>query len=442
MAIDPKIKLVLDMPQMQLAAPPPDVTAAMVREATNALRPPVTPVPIHATRELDVQGAAGRLRARLYLPVVSSDLALVVFFHGGGFVLCDLETHDNLCRTLANESGCAVVAVDYRLAPETRFPGPLEDCYAALRDLVARAHELGIDPERVAVAGDSAGANLAAAVCFLARERGGPAIRYQVLLCPCLDATCNSTSMHEFAEGYMLSRGLMQWFWECYVSSPEQLRDPLVSPVFATQLAGLPPASISTAEYDPLRDEAEQYADRLRAAGVPCVVRRYNGMIHDFMQQPLVTDQARNGIADVAGDLRVALARPGGGRIATAQKLYQLALSGDFRGVESLVTEDFVIREASDLPFAGTFRGKGALREVLTRVGSLLKLKDVRFGCFAESGDSVFAPIELVVEASGPGAAHEQVVPLLERLRFRGGLICELQPFYFDASQVSACVQR
>lgn len=442
MAIDPKTKLVLDMPQMQLAAPPPGVTAAMMREATNALRPPVTPVPIHATRDLDVQGAEGRLRARLYRPTGGSELPLVVFFHGGGFVLSDLETHDNLCRTLANESGCAVVAVDYRLAPETRFPGPLEDCYAALRDLVARAREIGIDPDRVAVAGDSAGANLAAAVCFLARERGGPAIRYQVLMCPCLDATCNSTSMHELAEGYMLSRSLMQWFWDCYVSSPEQLRDPLVSPVFATQLAGLPPASISTAEYDPLRDEAEQYADHLRAAGIPVVVRRYNGMIHDFMQQPLVTEHARNGIADVAGDLRAALARPAGGRLATARRLYELALSGDFAGAETLLTDDFVIHEASSLPFAGTFRGKAALRELLERVGSMLELKDIRFGSFAPSGDDVIAPIELVVAAHGPGGSRDAVIPLLERLRFRGDLICELQPFYFDAAQVNACVKR
>lgn len=442
MALDPKVKLVLDMPQMQLAAPPPGVTAAMVREATNALRPALTPEPIHATRDLDVQGAEGRLRARLYLPITSDDLPLVVFFHGGGFVLCDLDSHDNLCRILANESGCAVAAVDYRLAPETRFPGPLEDCYAALRDLVARARELGIDPARVAVAGDSAGGNLAAAVCFLARERGGPSIRYQALMCPCLDATCNSTSMHELAEGYMLSRGLMQWFWECYVSTPEQLRDPLVSPVFATQLAGLPPASISTAEYDPLRDEAEQYADHLRAAGVPVVVRRYNGMIHDFMQLPLVTDQARNGIADIAADLRAALARPGGGRLATVQRLYQLALGGDFAGVEALVTEDFVVHEASDLPFAGTFRGKGALRELLTQVGSLLKLKDVRFGGFAQSGDIVIVPIELVVEASGPDGSRDEVIPLLERLRFRGDRICELTPFYFDSSRVNACVRR
>jgi acetyl esterase len=442
MTLDPKIKLVLDMPQMQLAAPPPGVTAPMVREAMNALRVPVTPAPIHATRDIDVQGAEGRLGARLYLPVASDDLPLVVFFHGGGFVLCDLDTHDNLCRTLANESGCAVVAVDYRLAPETRFPGSLEDCYAALRDLVARAPELGVDPGRVAIAGDSAGANLAAAVCFLARERGGPAIRYQVLLCPCLDATCNSPSMHELADGYMLSRGLMQWFWGCYVERPEQLRDPLVSPVFATHLAGLPPASISSAEYDPLRDEAEQYADQLRAAGVPVVVRRYNGMIHDFMQQPLITEHARNGIADVAADLRVALARPGGGRLATARKLYQLALGGDFASVESLLTEDFVIHEASDLPFAGTYRGKGALRELLAKVGTMLKLKDVRFGSAAEGGDCVIVPIELVVEAGGPAGAREEIIPLLERLRFRGDLICELQPFYFDASQVSACVQR
>jgi ketosteroid isomerase-like protein len=165
-------------------------------------------------------------------------------------------------------------------------------------------------------------------------------------------------------------------------------------------------------------------------------------MIHDFMQQPLVTEHARNGIADVAIDLRVALARPGGGRLATAQRLYQLALSGDFASVETLLTEDFVIHEASDLSFAGTYRGKGALRELLTKLAGLLKLRDVRFGGFFESGDVVIVAIELVVEAGAAGSAREEVIPLLERLRFRGELICELQPFYFDTSLVNACVQR
>jgi acetyl esterase len=438
MALDPKIKTALEMPQMQLGAPPPGVTAPMIREASAAMRVPEEPVPVHAVRELTLRGAAGTLRARLYAPNGSTHLPVVVFYHGGGFVLCDLDTHDNICRRLANGSGAAVISVEYRLAPEARFPAPLEDCYAALCDIAARAAELGVDAGRLAVAGDSAGANLATAVCILARDRKGPAIRYQALWYPCVDATCNSTSMHELGTGYMLSRGIMQWFWECYVEKPEQLRDPLVSPLFATQLANLPPASVTSAEFDPLRDEGEQYANHLQAAGIPVVVRRYNGMIHGFISMPLLTEQAVNGINDLAADLRAALAPPGGGRLATARRLYQLALSGDFKTVETLVTDDFVIHEASALPFAGSFRGKGALQELLIKVGGMLKLKDVRFGGFLEDGDTVVVLVELVADRQG----KDEIIPLMERLRFRGDQICELLPFYFDAAQVQACVSR
>jgi acetyl esterase len=438
MALDPKIKAALEMPQMQLGAPPPGVTAPMIREASAAMRVPEEPVPVHAVRELTLRGAAGTLRARLYAPNSSAHLPVVVFYHGGGFVLCDLDTHDNICRRLANGSGAAVISVEYRLAPEARFPAPLEDCYAALCDIAARAAELGIDAGRLAVAGDSAGANLATAVCILARDRKGPAIRYQALWYPCVDATCNSTSMHELGTGYMLSRGIMQWFWECYVETPEQLRDPLVSPLFATQLANLPPASVTSAEFDPLRDEGEQYASHLQAAGIPVVVRRYNGMIHGFISMPLLTEQAVNGINDLAADLKAALTPPGGGRLATARRLYQLALSGDFKTVETLVTDDFVVHEASALPFAGSYRGKGAMQELLIKVGGMLKLKDVRFGGFLEDGDTVVVLVELVADRQG----KDEIIPLMERLRFRGDQICELLPFYFDAAQVQACVSR
>lgn len=438
MALDPKLKPVLDRPEMQFTAPPPEVTAPMVRDAVAAARVPEEPLPIEATRDLTLRGAAGPLRARLYLPTTTGRLPLVVFFHGGGFVLCDLDTHDNLCRLLATESGCAVAAVEYRLAPEARFPAPLEDCYAALCDLVARAGELGLDGSRVAVAGDSAGANLATATCLLARERRGPTLLYQALFCPCLDATCSMPSMRDYGEGYMLSAGIMEWFWNCYVADAAQKRDPLVSPLFAPDLAGLPPASITTAECDPLRDEGERYAERLREAGVPVVSRRYGGMIHDFVTLPLVTEQARNGITDVARDLRTALGRPSGSRVATAQRLYRLALSGDFAGAESLLTEDYVIQEASALPFAGTYRGPGALRALFEKVGGLMTLKDVRFEGFLEGGDVVVVMLELVVEGDG----GPQTIPVMERLRFRGERVAELQPFYFDSATVHACVRR
>lgn len=437
MALDPKFQALLAVPGMQLGAPPPGVTGAMMREATKALRPPVTPPSIHATRDFKVPGPAGDIAVRLYAPSAEPDLPLIVFFHGGGFVVCDLDSHDVPCRMLALESGCAVVAVDYRLSPETRFPGPLEDCYAAFVALVARAKEFGCDPTRVAVAGDSAGANLATAVCLLARERRGPAIRHQALFCPCLDARCDSASMHELSEGYMLSRGMMQWFWEAYVAKPADLTNPLVSPVLEKNLAGLPPASVTTAEYDPLRDEAEQYADQLRAAGVPTIVRRYNGMIHDFVTMSLVTEMAQVGIADVARDLRTALRAPAIDRIAIAQRLYQLALTGDFKAAESLLTDDFVIYEASTLPFAGTYRGKGALQELFVKVGGMLKLKDLKFRGVMTSGEDVAVLIDLIADRGG----QDERISIVEIARFRGALICELKPFYFDSDQVNAAAQ-
>jgi|JI10StandDraft_1071094.scaffolds.fasta_scaffold452439_1 acetyl esterase len=437
MALDPKFQALLAVPGMQLGAPPPGVTGAMMREATKAMRPPVTPPPIHMTRDFKVPGPAGDIPVRLYAPSAEPDLPLIVFYHGGGFVVCDLDSHDVPCRMLALESGCAVVAVDYRLSPETKFPGPLEDCYAALVALVARAKEFGCDPTRVAVAGDSAGANLATAVCLLARERRGPAIRHQALFCPCLDARCDSTSMHELGEGYMLSRDVMKWFWEAYVAQPADLTNPLVSPVLEKNLAGLPPASITTAEYDPLRDEAEQYADQLRAVGVPVIVRRYNGMIHDFVTMSLVTEIAQVGIADVARDLRSALRAPLVDRIGIAQKLYQLALTGDFKTVESMVTDDFIIYEASTLPFAGTYRGKGALQELFVKVGGMLKLKDLKFRGFMTSGDDVAVLIDLIADRGG----EDERISIVEVARFRGPLICELKPFYFDSAQVNAAAQ-
>lgn len=411
----------------------------MLREAVAALHLPEEPVPVPGgVRELTVRGAAGMLRARLYNPIYATSLPVIVFYHGGGFVLGDLDTHDNLCRRLANGSGCAVISVEYRRAPEVRFPAPLEDCYAALCDVVARAAELGIDANRLAVAGDSAGANLATVVCILARDRGGPTIRYQALWYPCVDATCNTPSMQELARGYMISRELMQWLWESYVELPELLRHPLVSPVFATPLTDLPPASITTAEFDPLRDEGEEYASYLQAAGVPVVARSYNGMIHGFLTMPQLVPAAVNAIADVAADLRAALVSPGGGHIATARRMYRLALGGDFEAAEALLTDDFVIHEASALPFAGTYRGKGALREVLTKVGGMLRPEDLRLRGFLEAGDTVVVLIALMVRRKG----EIELISLMERLRFRGELICELQPFYFDAAQVEACVSR
>jgi len=254
-----------------------------------------------------VPGPAGAIPVRLYRPNATARLPLIVYFHGGGFVLCDLDSHDALCRSIANATGFAVASVAYRLAPEARFPEPLEDCYAALVALVARADEWGFDRARVAVCGDSAGANLAAAVALVARDRNGPALRHQGLIYPVTDAACESDSMRELATGYMLSRESMQWFWNCYLARPADAADGRASVLRVEDLSGLPPATVVTAEFDPLRDEGETYADRLRAAGVPVVGRRYLGMIHGFVSMPAVTPLADRAVADLAQDIRAAL---------------------------------------------------------------------------------------------------------------------------------------
>jgi acetyl esterase len=437
-ALDPKIRALLELPGMQLGAPPPEVTPAMMREGSKQLIPPATPPAVHAVRDVAVNGPAGSLNVRLYYPRANAPLPLVVFYHGGGFVLCDLDSHDVMCRTLANESGCAVAAVDYRLAPETKFPGPLEDCYAALVQLIARAQEFGLDRERVAVAGDSAGANLATAVCMLARDRKGPAIRYQALLYPCLDAACDTPSMHECGSGYMLSRELMQWFYQAYMTAPQDAANPLLSPLRAVNLSNLPPASISTAEFDPLRDEGERYADRLRDAGVNVVGRRYAGMIHGFSQMPLATETANNSVADIGADLRSAFAASLPDRAAIARQFYAAALAGDWATVDSLITDDFTIIEAAALPFGGTYRGRQALQQLFAKVGSLLSMRGFDLRGIVSHGEMVISIIELTVDSQG----REAKLEIMEQMEFRGAQICVLRPFYFDAAAVHAAALR
>jgi acetyl esterase len=303
--LDPQIRAFLHSPMGQLP-PIAQLTAQMLRAALRQFPAPRLAPPISSTRDLSVPGATGAIRVRLYRPAESEALPLVVFFHGGGFVICDIEVYDDLCRLLATYSGCAVASVEYRLAPETPFPGPLEDCYSALKHLAAQARTLGVDPARLAVAGDSAGGNLATATAQLARARGGPALRYQGLLYPALDPACASRSQRELGDGYLLSRELMRWFWSCYLGSPQDAENPLAAPLLA-EVAGLPPATIITGEFDPLRDEGEAYADRLREGGVAVIARRYLGMIHGFASMPYVTPVANHALADLGADLHTAL---------------------------------------------------------------------------------------------------------------------------------------
>ncbi|QDT02231.1 Carboxylesterase NlhH [Rubripirellula lacrimiformis] len=252
--------------------------------------------------------AGDGVRIRVYGHDADSPSAAVVFFHGGGWVLGNLESHDAVCRRLAAFSKCTVVAVDYRLAPENPFPGPVDDCYAALKHIVDHCDALSIDPNRIAVAGDSAGANLAIAVAMKARDEDGPTLQFQLLLYPVIEPKFETQTYVQFAQGYGLTRATMQYFWQQYLGaapgeSPAS-KMPLAVPSKAISLAGLPPTHVVTAEYDVLRDEGESFARLLSDDGVPTTLRRYDGMLHGFIHFAGLFDTGVLATEDVATILR------------------------------------------------------------------------------------------------------------------------------------------
>lgn len=247
--------------------------------------------------------AAGESAIRIYHPQPDIPLPVLVFFHGGGYVLGDLDTHDGLARELANRTGRVVVSVDYPLSPEHKYPAAINAGFAATQWVAAHAADLGGDATNLAVAGDSAGGNLAAVIALLARDAGGPEIAAQVLIYPDLDFRRSNVSIREFAGKYgNISRPTQQWFMNHYLNADHEKLDGHVSPLLAPALEGLPPALIITAEYDALRDEGEEYGARLQAAGVPATVNRYAGMIHEFIRWPF--DDAARALDDIAAALR------------------------------------------------------------------------------------------------------------------------------------------
>jgi acetyl esterase len=268
-------------------------------------------VPVQEVARIEnrtVPGPAQPIPIRIYRPVPGGTLPALVYFHGGGWVLGGLDSHDRECRALANLSGCTFIAVDYRLAPEHPFPAAVEDAYAATRYIADHAAEFGIDPQRLAVGGDSSGGNLAAVVTMIAREKGGPKIAFQLLVYPAVDATDDHRpSMVQYAEGHFLTRPLMDYFLRLYFPKPEDRRTVQASPLFATDFRGLPPALVITAECDLLRDQGELYAQKLRDAGVPVTVKRYDGMIHPFFSFGGIMDAARAAHAAAASAVRSAL---------------------------------------------------------------------------------------------------------------------------------------
>lgn len=309
MPLDPQAQKIADALAALNLKPVEESTPAEAREAMRTRTAglgPVEEVTRVADHRVPVEG--GEIAVRVYYPDGAGPHPVLVLYHGGGWVIGDLYTHDGICRSLVRAAGCAVASVDYRLAPEFKYPVAAEDSYAALRWVVNRAGALGVDPGRVAVGGDSAGGNLATVVALMARDRGGPSIAYQVLIYPVTDHRFDTPSYAENATGYLLTAEAMRWFWGHYLARDDQGAEPYASPLRAGSLAGLPPALVLTAECDPLRDEGEAYAARLRDAGVPVTVTRYAGMFHGFFRMTRLLDKAAAALDEVAGSLRKAFA--------------------------------------------------------------------------------------------------------------------------------------
>ena len=276
----------LDAPEISVLSP----EAARELSFTPPPEDDFEPVPVASVVERHIsvgdahgdQGAARELPIRIYTPLVKQGKGALVYFHGGGWVLGDLDSHDAICRRLSGGAGITVISVGYRLAPETVYPGPFNDCYAATTWVADNADLLGIDALRIAVGGDSAGGNLAAAVALKARDEAWPTLRFQLLIYPVTDARFDTASYRDNAWGYLLTRDTMMWFWDHYVPNESDRTQAYASPLRADSLTALPPALVMTAEYDPLRDEGEAYANALRSAGVQVTQTRYTGLIHGF----------------------------------------------------------------------------------------------------------------------------------------------------------------
>ena len=308
MPLDAQTKALLDAMHaaemnLQLVNMSPAQARQMMEQTTAMQR--ATPQPVNKWEDRKIPGPGGEIPLRVYTPAGSGPFPVLVFYHGGGWVLGNLTSHDPLCRALTNAVGCATVSVDYRLAPEAKFPAAAEDCYAATAWVAENMSALGGDLRRLAVGGDSAGGNLAAAVALMARDRGKPKIGFQLLIYPATDASMDTPSVRENAEGYFLTNSALAWFWNHYLRDDRDRANPYAAPIKATNLSGLPPALVVTAEYDPLRDEGESYAARMRAAGVPVTCTRYD-TIHSFLTNAANLDAGKKAMAQVIAALKAA----------------------------------------------------------------------------------------------------------------------------------------
>jgi len=307
--LDPEIQSIVD--QMAAApGPPGHLVPVDQARAANDHDAAIMSGPgeeVAEVREITVPGPGGPIPVRVFRPAGEGPLPLVAYAHGGGWVIGSLDGFDPLCRALANASGALIASIGYRLAPEHPFPAGLDDVRAAVPWLAENARELGGDPDRLAIAGDSAGANLATVTARRLRDEGGPPLRFQALVYPVCDSGLDTPSYRESGDGFGLTALGMQRYWELYLDGADGRR-PDASPLQAEDLAGLPPAFVLTVDHDVLRDEGEAYARALEAAGVPVELRRYDGAIHGFFRWMAKSQLSRQAVAEVGGALREALA--------------------------------------------------------------------------------------------------------------------------------------
>ena len=309
MPLDPRVKRFLNV---LAAGNPPDARTATVEERRAGLASLMgfagPPIAMERIEDRTLPGPGGALRIRLYSPSSDDQLPGLIYFHGGGFVAGSLETHDSIARALAQSGAVRVASVDYRLAPEHRFPAALEDALAAVRYISEHASEFGIDSARLSVCGDSAGATLAAATCQALARAGDPALRLQLLLCPILDYSRSTVSKRELSSGYLIDQATLDHDLKYYLPAGIEASDPRVSPLLAESVAGLPKTAIHTAEFDPLRDEGRNYFERLAQAGNEVSYTCHPGMIHLFYGLGAVIPYARAAFEQIGGEIRAALA--------------------------------------------------------------------------------------------------------------------------------------
>jgi len=312
--LHPQARALLDLIEARQIPPTHTLSVADARAYYRDRRAVTQPVPpeVAQVRELQANGPHGAIPLRSYRPLGAAPDALLpvlVYYHGGGWTIGDLDTHDTLCRELANGAGCAVVAVDYRMGPEHRFPAAVDDCMAATRWVRAQAAELDVDAARLAVGGDSAGGNLAAVVSIAARDGGDPPIAFQLLIYPATDAHRSHRSHTENGQGYLLTKDTIDYFSDHYLPDRSDYDDWRASPLLREDLAKLPPALVLTAGYDPLRDEGRAYAERLTAAGNRASYVCFERQIHGFILMGKVLDEANTAVALCAAELRRAFGR-------------------------------------------------------------------------------------------------------------------------------------